>query len=224
MDKLTFQTRPRKQLKRSGFKKPVYGATKPKVRITKPKRELMPNRVKRAKKELVELSHTTKVKFCNLCSKTKEIHLFGKDIRCKSGLSSKCKSCNYVGVKKWRTDNPEKHSIGRKLYKTRHPEKTKEQARKDSQKNYYKLGQKSRIKSRYGLLLEEYNSIKNRQNNLCAICRKKEYEKELSIDHCHKTGKVRGLLCQKCNTAIGLLNDDILLLKKTILYLKNNEN
>lgn len=89
-------------------------------------------------------------------------------------------------------------------------------------KNYnrtLKIGRKFKIDN---LVFED---MVRKQNNLCAICGEKEIVEDrcLSIDHCHKTGKVRGLLCRTCNSGIGFLKDDIYLLKKAIKYLKNYE-
>jgi uncharacterized protein YlaI len=82
---------------------------------------------------------------------------------------------------------------------------------------------------RFGITVEDYlNKLKD-QNYRCAICDKEETSedprytvtKRLSIDHCHKTGKIRGLLCVKCNSAIGHFNDDIEMLQKGVEYLKS---
>lgn len=74
-----------------------------------------------------------------------------------------------------------------------------------------------------------YDNLFIKQNGLCAICNKPEimknrYTKDiqvLAIDHNHETGKIRGLLCMKCNTAIGRMNDDPELLKKAANYLES---
>lgn len=66
---------------------------------------------------------------------------------------------------------------------------------------------------------DEYNELWNAQEGLCAICQKKCI-KALAIDHCHKTNNVRGLLCMKCNTALGSFNDDVILLKRAIEYIE----
>lgn len=64
------------------------------------------------------------------------------------------------------------------------------------------------------------------QQGLCALCEKPEIKKnygttcKLSVDHDHRTGRVRGLLCSKCNSILGMANDNIALLMKAILYLK----
>lgn len=74
-----------------------------------------------------------------------------------------------------------------------------------------------------------YDELLKKQNNTCAICKKPETviliqtntkPKRLAIDHCHKTNKIRGLLCQKCNTAIGAFNDSIEMLQSAIKYLE----
>ena len=59
----------------------------------------------------------------------------------------------------------------------------------------------------YGITIADYNAILERQGGVCAICKKHPGE-TLCVDHCHATGKVRGLLCRKCNAAIGFLEDD----------------
>jgi recombination endonuclease VII len=71
---------------------------------------------------------------------------------------------------------------------------------------------------RYGLSLEELRAMLARQGNACAICRKAGVG--LHIDHCHATGKVRGLLCRKCNQGLGNYNDDPSLTAAATAYLK----
>jgi len=79
-----------------------------------------------------------------------------------------------------------------------------------------------RLKQKFGITLEQYEEILSKQNGLCAICSSTEKTgKRLAVDHCHKTGKVRGILCMKCNTSLGKINDDISILEKMIFYLKS---
>lgn len=73
----------------------------------------------------------------------------------------------------------------------------------------------------YGIGIEEYNIILVKQGGTCKICDGEPGARSLHIDHCHDTGKIRGLLCANCNTGIGNLKDDINLLEKAINYLKN---
>jgi hypothetical protein len=75
---------------------------------------------------------------------------------------------------------------------------------------------------RYNLTIEEYNKLFNIQNGKCAICGRHQNEliKALAVDHNHITGNVRGLICVRCNRAIGMFEDNISLLEKAIVYLK----
>jgi hypothetical protein len=103
---------------------------------------------------------------------------------------------------------------------------------KDCKKIYTekrKIYQKNiRLISEYGITIDDYNLMLLEQNHVCCICKKHEniihyktkMPKELSVDHCHSTGKVRGLLCSKCNIVIGNALDDISILESAILYLK----
>ena len=87
---------------------------------------------------------------------------------------------------------------------------------------------KSFIQRTYGITAEDYYNMLADQDGKCSICESEEVNNsrissgKLFIDHCHDTGKVRGLLCSKCNHAIGLLNDDVDLLQKAIVYLNKS--
>lgn len=77
------------------------------------------------------------------------------------------------------------------------------------------------LKSRYGLTMDDYYCLLQSQGNKCAIC-KKEATKTLDVDHCHETGKVRGLLCNNCNRGLGHFQDDKHLLRNAMEYLDDN--
>lgn len=79
----------------------------------------------------------------------------------------------------------------------------------------------SMLKINYGINIEEYNKMFLEQGGNCKICKihQSELNKRLAVDHCHESGKVRGLLCAKCNTGIGLLQEDISILAEAIKYL-----
>jgi hypothetical protein len=79
----------------------------------------------------------------------------------------------------------------------------------------YRDGERAR---RYGLSLADYRALEKRQGNACAICRK--VTGVLCIDHCHVTGRVRGLLCRRCNSALGFYADDQRLLRAALAYLQ----
>lgn len=77
----------------------------------------------------------------------------------------------------------------------------------------------------YKLTLQEYQAMHDAVQGKCEICGNPQTGRgaatnQLSVDHNHDTGKIRGLLCTKCNTALGLFNDDISLMSKAITYLE----
>jgi hypothetical protein len=91
-----------------------------------------------------------------------------------------------------------------------------------SQRHYRKYPNKRYIrhlKEAYGLTEEQYLGLVANQGGLCAICSNAPKNRKLDIDHCHTTNRIRGLLCNKCNQAIGLLNDSPKLAVKVALYL-----
>ncbi len=82
------------------------------------------------------------------------------------------------------------------------------------------------LKHRYGITLEEYEKQLNIQENKCKLCGAEACPTgdRFAVDHCHETGKLRALLCQHCNTGIGLLKHDKNLLEKAIDYLDEDHN
>ncbi len=91
---------------------------------------------------------------------------------------------------------------------------------------YKSRHRRAQLKCAYNMTLEQYESMYISQNGCCAICGKSNEEiaasgvkKLLCVDHDHTTGKVRGLLCDKCNRGIGMLDHNIIYLSKAIEYL-----
>lgn len=83
-----------------------------------------------------------------------------------------------------------------------------------------KNNRNSFIKCKYNITNEIYEDLLKNQNGKCDICKTNEPQ---AIDHCHKTGKTRGLLCRACNTALGMFKDSTDVLAEAILYLKKHE-
>ena len=81
------------------------------------------------------------------------------------------------------------------------------------------------VKKKYNLTSEDYNKMYDKQYGRCAICdtHQSELKYTLSIDHNHKNGKVRGLLCNNCNGGLGMFKDNKLILDKAIKYLMKND-
>lgn len=110
----------------------------------------------------------------------------------------------YAKAKEWRKNNPEKV----KALKVRWYKNNKERYK------HYEL------KKKFNISIDYYNLLLKKQNNVCAICGGTD-TKNLAVDHDHKTGKVRGLLCHRCNLGLGCFNDDIELIKLSIKYLRS---
>ena len=112
----------------------------------------------------------------------------------------------------------------------KYAKKTAERIRIKKENGEWYLESASRLlKHEYGITLEEYNVILKKQNNLCAICQSEEKTidkrngkaKRLAVDHCHKTNVIRGLLCWRCNTAIGKLKEDPDIIQRAANYVRN---
>jgi hypothetical protein len=112
-------------------------------------------------------------------------------------------------------------------YHQRYYQKNKE-AMRAQQNAYHKRTRRDRyLRILYDLTPEQYTEMVVEQKGLCAICFKPETQitksngqtRPLSVDHCHTSGRVRGLLCNVCNQALGLFKDDPTILSSAINYL-----
>jgi len=141
---------------------------------------------------------------------------------------------------KWYEDNKEEILKRKHVYYMKNKERIKANKNKWYNKNKKVLAKKARVyqvqnpelrrstilKNKYGITLKEYNVILKKQKYKCAICNitntssKRKYNKYLSVDHCHKTNKVRGLLCDFCNNGLGRFKDSVRFLLKAIKYLR----
>ena len=119
--------------------------------------------------------------------------------------------------RKWRKEHRDSSNAADKKYRESHkdkialfPSQSKERKRERQRRYSY-----SRF---YNITLEQYNDILLIQNGVCAICGQKG-ERILCVDHNHATGKVRGLLCDKCNRGLGFFREDKTILIKALGYL-----
>lgn len=100
-----------------------------------------------------------------------------------------------------------------------------ERGGKEKQNKYWFGGAKEksrweRIQREYNLSRDEYDALLTSQNNKCAICQtEKPEDRHFDVDHDHTTGRVRGLLCNRCNRGLGYFNDDFTLIRTALNYL-----
>jgi Recombination endonuclease VII len=167
-------------------------------------------------------------KKCSNCKLIKTVDNFGKDKNNRSGLKSWCNQCNCELAKLQRFRDRDRLLKVAKEYNKKYKETRKakhvEKIALDS--TYNKRGM---LKTRYGLSYEEYLILLEESDNSCQICGitnseyNELYNKDLSIDHCHETKYIRGILCDKCNTGLGQFKENKELLVKAIEYLQANE-
>lgn len=145
-------------------------------------------------------------KRCPKCHETKPRSEFHKDSRNKSGLYAYCKECNKAKARAWTKANPEK-------VRARSEQRTYDGEYRDYQLRY-----------KYGISLADYDVLLAAQGGKCAICGRTEAgrtgHRNLAVDHCHTSARVRGLLCHSCNRALGLLQESADVLDRAAAYLR----
>ena len=146
------------------------------------------------------------MKICNECNIEKpftDFHIACKGSKGQPIYKAKCKKCiNRIQIKNY-------HAMPL--------EKQRERRKRNSNPQYQ---QEWRLLNRYGLSVDQFSDMILEQNNLCKIC-KLEMDPP-QVDHCHATGKVRGLLCKQCNTSLGLLKENPDTLRSMIGYLNDH--
>jgi hypothetical protein len=102
------------------------------------------------------------------------------------------------------------------MWNQSHPEETKKASKKFYKENIVKLRERSWARQGITMTFEKFNELLSLQDNKCGICEahSSQFKKSFHVDHNHETGKIRGLLCTNCNTAIGLLNENPILFTK----------
>ena len=138
-------------------------------------------------------------KTCRLCEREKdetEFYQFFDRWADKHYLSARCKPCHQE-------------------YRRQSPATTRARNRKAE-----------KLQLRYGMTYEQWEAMREAENYSCMICgiTEEELGKKLDVDHCHSSGKVRGLLCNPCNTVLGHARDKIEILEAAAAYLKENSD
>lgn len=134
-------------------------------------------------------------KKCTICAAIKPLNEFHivKPKRGGTFPQSRCKQCNQIYCKNWFAQNSHK---------------------------LFMAGRKSHLKHQYGITVEQYEELMIIQKGRCAICQQLcPTGNSLSVDHHHDSGKVRGLLCRNCNSALGYSKENLAILQRMIDYL-----
>ncbi len=163
------------------------------------------------------------MKRCRICNETKPLDAFYRMAEMRDGYRNECKACNlaaravkYAGdadmqakarlrAKQWRIDNRQRFEATRKAY--------------IASGRYSASSRRSHLKRTFGITVDEYEARLREQGGGCAVCEQPPKPgKSLHVDHDHETGYVRGLLCFKCNAALGQLDDDIPRIERALTY------
>jgi hypothetical protein len=154
---------------------------------------------------------------CTTCGVEKELKDFYKNKKRKNGHSSKCKVCDDKRLKAWNKNNPELKKEYSRIAAKKYREAHKHEAS-------FKYKKRLRdVKLRFGLSDQGLKDLLIKQNNRCGICNK-VFIKTPHVDHIVRYNKViiRGLLCSNCNTAIGLLEENHILILNAAKYVQEN--
>lgn len=137
------------------------------------------------------------MKLCPKCQTNKPNASFHKNKAKANGLSSYCKECNGARQLVWKKKNPV--NVG------------------DNQRRYA-------LKRQYGITIEQYDELLEKQNGNCAICQRHhtEFKKRLAVEHCHSTGAIRGLCCTYCNRGLSAYHDKPEFFRRAADYLEQN--
>ena len=139
-------------------------------------------------------------KKCSVCKEERDLSMFYNSVTSKDCKGYRCKLCDTEARKKWERENADR---ARKSRRGRN------------------------LKAKYGITIEEYDTILEEQGGRCAICGSHSNESAFhteffAVDHCHETGRIRGLLCNNCNRALGFLKDDPVVVSSALTYLKTH--
>lgn len=140
-------------------------------------------------------------------------------------MTKEQKERNRLYAQQYRKDHPEKIKRDNKQYRETHLEKMKKydkQYREKYREKYWDKNKNRHLKRQHNITIEDYNKLFDQQKGRCGICRKHQstLSRALCVDHDHKTNRIRGLLCDKCNRAIGIFHDNIGELMASVKYLK----
>ena len=131
------------------------------------------------------------IKACSCCHNFFGKESFHPEHRNVDGLCSSCRKCRNQKALKWQQSNP-------------------------------RAKRNTHLKSKFGITVKQFDEMLKQQNHCCAICMTTTPKGRgtFHVDHCHETGKIRGILCHDCNTGIGKLGDSLESIKKAVSYLE----
>ncbi len=163
------------------------------------------------------------MKICTKCGLERPLTEFYRAAGTRDGLRGDCKACfqarakaryplvreqRIAAAQKWRDENPERYRENQRRMRSSPEGKERQRA--------------GHLKRKYGITIEQYDQMLAEQGGGCAICgREPRPDISLHLDHDHESGNLRGILCFRCNNALGDLDDDVALLRAAVRYLES---
>jgi len=168
-------------------------------------------------------------KTCPKCTVRKPLSAYHKN-KCRSdGLATHCKECTSEMLREWRVANPERAKAISRKTKQKHIDANRARcrayakAKRAENPGYFRA---RHLKFAYGLTPAEWQAMFDAQEQRCKICgtnNPRGKRARWHTDHNHATGKVRGILCSKCNSGIGLMEENVEVLQKAAAYVKERD-
>ena len=165
------------------------------------------------------------MKACNNCGDVKPLDAFYANPRGRGGLRPECKECTKRRRREWYIENSKREVERVRQWALANPDKIAERivaARGSAQKRL--SDRKSYLKRKYGMTIADYDRMHDEQGGVCAICSEpRPEERTLHVDHDHETGVIRGLLCFRCNNALGDFREEYDLFQRAADYLDRDD-
>ena len=153
------------------------------------------------------------MKKCTTCKTEKPREAFARHSKTKDGLQGQCRQCR----RQYYLDNQERCKEHMRQYNSTPERKARHAV----------MSRQATLQRKYGITVEEYNDMLAAQGGKCKICGRTDSgsvaTNHLAVDHCHTTGKVRGILCDPCNRGLGLFQDNPDLTEAATAYLRRNK-
>lgn len=159
-----------------------------------------------------------RTKKCSACEAEMPLTEFSQDLRTKDQVGAKCRICARKVTEAFYAKYPEKEAE-RRIRNAAHSSRWY----RDNRPSQVERMKWNTLLRKYSLTKEKYEELLSRQGGKCAICESHDpgrKDHHFAVDHNHKTKAIRGLLCQRCNCAVGFMKDNPELLRKAAEYVE----
>ena len=162
------------------------------------------------------------MKTCSICGIKKPLEDFYRAVGMRDGHRSECKSCNLANKRQRYATDPQKYIGMVQRWQAANPERVRASRKQRNARPEVKRLQRDAYYQRtYGISADVFDRLLQEQNGCCAICCARPTDiAQMHLDHDHRNGQLRGLLCFNCNQGLGQFRDDPSLLLRAIVYLR----